>query len=159
MNKYKDLLQGYNLEKYEISKAKHILDTEEDEATRINVCDYFPHRKFDLEYQLQKAPIQDVIDRFEWKDGKCEFSMYASKGLFLSHSLFGVVQSRRDELKALGYKVKEIEDRSWGTITRTWIVYELGYKHSSKYDVRDTCIFILGGLLFLALYLWFGFSK
>lgn len=110
---------------------------------------------FDEEQRLMELPIEDIISKFDFKDGKAEFFMYATSDFFYSSDMFGVVQSRRDEIRAKGHKVKECESGGWGLLTRTWTVYDL---ESSKRSGNSTVVIIIVGLILLTIYLYIALN-
>lgn len=115
-----------------------------------------PHMEaYKEEQRLTKLPIEAIISKFDFKDGKAEFRLCAAKDFFYSSKLFGVVQSRRDEIRAKGHKVKECESGGWGVIKRTWTVYDL---ESSKRSGNSTLAVILFGLILLASYLYIALN-
>ena len=111
----------------------------------------YQFRKIEEDMRLLAAPIQEIVDLFKWKDGKAEFDLFAEVGFFLADDLFGIVQSRQDEIRALGYKVKKIENSGWGTIRRKFVVYDL---ESSKRNYLGLNISILLGLLLFISYFY-----
>lgn len=109
-------------------------------------------RRFERHIELQSKPIQEVIDLFEWVDGKVEFDLFVSSPrhsrLFLADDLFAVVQQRQDEIRALGHKVKMVEEFRWYTIKRKYVVYDL--EHSGRNFLGLNISIILGLLLFIS---------
>ena len=108
-------------------------------------------RRLTREAELHQMPIQEVIDLFKWEDGKVEFYLFAEVDLFLADNLFGVVQSRQDEIRVLGYKVKKIENSGWGTIRRKYVVYDL---ERSKRNICGSLSVIIVGSIFLMFWLF-----
>ena len=111
----------------------------------------YQFRKIEEDMRLRAAPIQEIVDLFKWKDGKAEFDLFAEVGFFLADDLFGIVQSRQDEIRALGYKVKKIENNGWGTIRRKYVVYDL---ESSKRNIWGGLSVIIVGSIFLMFWLF-----
>ena len=108
-------------------------------------------RRLERAIELHQMSTQEVIDLFKWKDGKVEFDLFAEAGLFLDDDLFSVVQSRQDEIRALGYKVKKIENSGWGTIQRKYVVYDL---ERSKRNIWGSLSVIIVGSIFLMFWLF-----
>ena len=111
----------------------------------------YQFRKIEEDMRLLAAPIQEIVDLFKWKDGKVEFDLFAEVGFFLADDLFGIVQSRQDEIRTLGYKVKKIENSGWGTIRRKFVVYDL---ESSKRNIWGSLSVIIVGVIFLMFWLF-----